>query len=258
MIENPVTFEDFFTNYNRAFIDRVLRKFSYRFNWQDAADVVQDTWIVAQANWDACEEPDKRAAWLMGILHNHIRRVIRRRCRKSEVVTLNMDDQQHLEEMVVTEEDPEVELAALQSAIEFDVSMQQLDEHNSGQYEVVYLIRIYGLSQQACADRLGIPLNTVKSRLSRGLAFIGADTQYGKRRPRAPKNQPTLVAGVSIKSDHPWYQKHGLASGPEYRESRPERRPNHYEIGGPTVEPKCPGYRKCPVCANFPDKDTMQ
>lgn len=259
MQTKPNSFDDFYKAYRNAMINRVVGAIVYRMSRSEAEEIVQEAMLSAWMGWDTCKEPDeKRGAWIMGILQFKISHHVRDRDRAGRPATFNFDEQSYMENLSVQEETPEQVWESVERAADLDQKMKALDAHNSGWYEVVYMRNIHGLSYQQISDRLAVPLNTVRTRIRRGMAFLGIDNHFNRRTlPLEVPEVPTL-AGPSVKVDHPWYQKDGTPDGPEYREPARNNRPNHYDIGGPTVEPKCPGYRKCPVCANFPDKDTMQ
>lgn len=256
MVENPQTFEDYFRNYHFRLVQRAYRSIKYRTNWQQAEEIVQDMWLAASQAWDKCEEEQKRGSWLIGILNNKILHYLRNRERKGRPTELHVATIDYLDNLSVDETTPEDVWLAVERLDEMDAKMKALDNHNAGWYAVVYMHRILNLTLKEIAERLDIPSGTAYSRLSRGLAFLGVDTQYGKRDKQELSNSP-VYAGRSIKDGHPWYAPHGSPVGPEYRPREPARRSNHNHIGGAASKPNCPGYRKCPVCQHFHDKDRL-
>lgn len=254
MVENPTSFEDFYQNYHQAMVSRVLHQVHHRINWAEAEEIVQEMWIAAEASWDRCDDHKKRASWIMGITYHKALHYMRNRERKGRPVTHNVED---LENIAAEETTPEDIWTGVQAVMEREGRMKELDEFNPDYYEVIYLQRVYGLTLGEISERLGISPGTVRSRLNRGLAFLGVDTRYGKCGTK-PQSSAPVITPPSVKHNHPWYAKSGEAPGPTYRTPRTITRPNHYELGGATAKPNCPGYRKCPVCSHFPIKDTAQ
>lgn len=252
MTKTPSTFEEYYRAYHRPMVDRVRRAVTYRMSWEEAEEVVQEMWITAMDAWERCDEPaDKRGSWIIGILNNKVRHVLRNRERCGRPATINVIDFHTLEDLVVDEDAPAEVLEGMQSAMEYNERMEELDEFNAGYYEVVYMSRVYGLKLREIADRLGISLGTVRSRLSRGLQFLEAGTKFNTRHGTSELPRTPVITPPSVKATHPWYAPHGYATGPTYRPRQTPTRPTHYNLGGTPGKPNCPGYRKCPVCAHF-------
>lgn len=254
MIENPKSFEDYYQNYHLAMVDRASRAISYCADRAEAEEVVQEMWVTAAEIWDRIEDESKRGAWIMGVLNYKIRHHLRSRSRAGRSWTVNLNTLEEMEAINSYAEGEDLIWEAIEAAEEFDHRMRELDLHNAGYYEAVYFRRVSGMSLHEISERTGLPIGTVRSRLSRGLKFIGADTQYGKAHKRRTSEEP-VFACPSVKDSHPWYEAEGVAPGREYHQRQTQTRPNHYELGGVPKQPNCPGYRQCPVCAHFPSRD---
>jgi len=254
MIENPQSFEDYYTNYHRAMVDRVMNAITYRMSWQQAEEVVQEMWIAAYDAWDRCDEPeDKRGPWLIGILNNKILHTIRNRERCGRPVEVNVSDVTALAELAQDNEAPEELVAAMETAKAAGEALEVLRLTQPEFYEVVKLHRVDGLKLREVAEELDIPLQTARSRLSRGLKALGTPTHYGKT--KKWDHHPTETTGVNYKSGHPWYVKYynspDQAPEPVYGGAPECPRETHYDLGGVPDKPNCPGLYQCPVCQNF-------
>jgi RNA polymerase sigma-70 factor (ECF subfamily) len=121
---------------------------------EDAEDAAQESFMVALERLEECRNPDRFAGWLMTIVRNRSRNLVRRESlRDSEAipetasggaptpdrVTERMELQEHLREAIATL--PEV------------------------QQEVVLLHDLEGWKHREIAERLGIPSGTVRSHL---------------------------------------------------------------------------------------------
>jgi RNA polymerase sigma-70 factor (ECF subfamily) len=138
-------------------------------NREDAADVTQETFFSAYRH---LEEFHGRAfkRWLLRIAVNACYDLLRRRRRRPSV---------SLEELLGAEEAPldlparerGPELAALdaETAAAVQRGLLRLPEE---QRLVVVLCDVQGLSYEEAADALGVPIGTVRSRLSRARARL--------------------------------------------------------------------------------------
>ena len=139
-------------------------------NAAQADDVVQDTWVAA------LERPPVQATNLRGWLARVVRNVARQRGRsearreRREVATARGEATSSTAELA--------DRAALQRDVVGHVLT--LDEP----FRAVVLLRFFeGLPPRAIADRLGVPVKTVNSRLQRAFAKLHEklDREYGDR-----------------------------------------------------------------------------
>jgi len=131
-------------------------------NRDDAEELAQETFLAAWRNLAGFRADAQFSTWLLGIALNLARNHHNRSpARRWEV---ELDESAHLEIPATRSSDPLVQweqkssLQALQAAIErLPADMR----------EAIVLIRLEGLSLEQAAGILGVPVGTVKSRLSR-------------------------------------------------------------------------------------------
>lgn len=119
---------------------------SYLGNAEDAADVVQDTLAKAWEKRATLSRPEQFKPWVMRILANRCKDVLRRRRKKSFYP---------LEEDTVAVDMPEPQPPVL-------AAMEKLKPECR---IVMILYYVDGWTVQQIADSLGIPLGTVKTRM---------------------------------------------------------------------------------------------
>ncbi|MDP9437033.1 MAG: sigma-70 family RNA polymerase sigma factor [Actinomycetota bacterium] len=118
-----------------------------------AEEVVQD--VFARAWHHAGDYDAGRGSvrtWLYGIARNAIVDAQRRRARRPDLATAPAHDQ--------VDDDEPIERALLRWQVQLALSRLAPDHR-----EVIELVHVRGLKLQEIADRLGLPLGTVKSRL---------------------------------------------------------------------------------------------
>ncbi len=123
---------------------------------QLAEELLQDTLVAV---WKAAGEFQGRSSvrtWLIGIARRQAHNALRRS-------TPPVADPAELEEMAA--DDPDPESAAL-AAADREALARALAHLAPLHREVIVLTFVHGLSYQELADVLGIPVGTVKSRLS--------------------------------------------------------------------------------------------
>jgi RNA polymerase sigma-70 factor, ECF subfamily len=125
-------------------------------NRDKADDLVQDTILRALAKEHLWQPGTDLRAWLFTLMHNQNVNVVRRGVR--EGVAVAVDD---LSTALVAVADP----TAGRQLIELDRALAQLSED---QRRVILLIGLEGVPYEEAAGILGIPVGTVRSRLSRG------------------------------------------------------------------------------------------
>jgi RNA polymerase sigma-70 factor, ECF subfamily len=120
-----------------------------------ADDLVQDTLVRALAKEHLWEAGTDLRAWLFTMLHNLRVNDARRGVREGTAVDIeNVPD-------VVATTNP----SASQTLIELDRAMGQIAEE---QRQVILLIGLEGMSYEDAAAVVGVPVGTIRSRLSRG------------------------------------------------------------------------------------------
>jgi RNA polymerase sigma-70 factor (ECF subfamily) len=121
-----------------------------------ADDLVQETLLRAIAKSHLWQTGSDIRAWLFTIMHNHYVNMVRRAMRDEATVDI---DQMSSSLVAVT--DP----TASSQLRELDQALARLPGE---QREVILLVGLEGMSYEAAAEVLSVPVGTVRSRLSRG------------------------------------------------------------------------------------------
>jgi RNA polymerase sigma-70 factor (ECF subfamily) len=121
-----------------------------------ADDLVHDTLLRALAKEHLWQPGTNIGAWLFTILHNQRINAVRRAAREGTSV-----DIENVPAAVVAPSDP----SAGRTLFELDRAIGQIAEE---QRQVILLIGLEGMSYEDAAAVIGVPVGTVRSRLSRG------------------------------------------------------------------------------------------
>ena len=121
-----------------------------------ADDLVQETLVRAIAKSDLWQAGTDIRAWLFTIMHNQHVNMVRRAMRDDATVDI---EQMSSSLMAIT--DP----TASRQLRELDTALARL---SAEQREVILLVGLEGMSYEAAAQILDVPVGTVRSRLSRG------------------------------------------------------------------------------------------
>lgn len=142
--------------------DKRLRNFiTKHFRDENAVeDVFQQTLIEAYCCWDSFRGDAKRATWLFGIALNIIRNISRR----SPQYRFNFTTDDELENEHAQGSDPLSHCMKNEFSIKLESAIEKLP---SDLRETLVLVVQHGNSYQEAADILGIPIGTVRSRISR-------------------------------------------------------------------------------------------
>lgn len=121
---------------------------------EDAEDAAQEAFLVALQRLEECRDPERFGGWLMTIVRNRSRNLLRRESlRETSAVPGGARSGDPLPDAVA--ERGELE-GTLQAA---------LDDLTAVQREVVLLHDLEGWKHREIAERLGIPSGTVRSHL---------------------------------------------------------------------------------------------
>ena len=121
---------------------------------EDAEDAAQEAFMVALQRLDECRSPDRFAGWLMTIVRNRSRNLVRREVlRGTDAVPPG-----------ASAKGPTPERAAEQIELEERLS-RALGGLPEVQREIVLLHDLEGWKHREIAERLGIPSGTVRSHL---------------------------------------------------------------------------------------------
>ena len=121
-----------------------------------ADDLVQETVLRAIAKAHLWQASTDIRAWLFTIMHNQYVNMVRRATREGATV-----DIEQMSSSLVATTDP----TASRQLHELERALAGLPEE---QREVILLVGLEGMSYEAAAQILSVPVGTVRSRLSRG------------------------------------------------------------------------------------------
>jgi RNA polymerase sigma-70 factor (ECF subfamily) len=121
-----------------------------------ADDLVQDTLLRALTKGHLWQPGTDLRAWLFTIMHNQYVNTVRR-----EVHTAATVDIEQVSSMLVATTDP----TSSWQLRELDRALARLPDE---QREVILLIGLEGMAYETAAQILGVPVGTIRSRLSRG------------------------------------------------------------------------------------------
>ena len=121
-----------------------------------ADDLVQDTLVRALAKGHLWQPGTDIRAWLFTIMHNQYVNTVRRQTRETATV-----DVEQVSSTLVANTDP----TSSWQLRELDRALARLPDD---QREVVLLVGLEGVAYDSAAQILGVPIGTVRSRLSRG------------------------------------------------------------------------------------------
>lgn len=121
---------------------------------EDAEDASQEAFLVALQRLNECRNPDRFAGWLMTIVRNRSRNLVRRE------VLRDTDDVPAGTSSKVPTPDRATEHAELEERLR-----EALAELPEVQREVVLLHDLEGWKHREIAERIGIPAGTVRSHL---------------------------------------------------------------------------------------------
>jgi RNA polymerase sigma-70 factor (ECF subfamily) len=145
-------------------------------------DFVQDALVTALQIGHRFED-DNLAGWLLAILDGHIRNARRRAHVRTSVPLPGPGDAADGDAGFM-----EFPVAATQEQpLHLDDVMTALRTLPAADQEIIWLVRVDGLSQDAIAARLDMPLGTVYSRLSRATARLRAACDAEPARTSVPR-----------------------------------------------------------------------
>ena len=124
---------------------------------EEAEDIVQSTLVRCYRHWDRVRQADRVDAYVHRVLVNTLRKSRRRRWH-ADVVTDPLPDSAVAD--LTSTSDARTDLLRALSLLSYD------------QRTVLVLRYVTDLSEQQVAQVLGIPVGTVKSRVSRAFAAI--------------------------------------------------------------------------------------
>jgi len=180
---------------------RILR------NPEDSEDAMQDTLLSAFQNLDQFEGRAKFTTWMYSILLNTVRAKLRKRRTAPEMCPIEQEsDEDEMRsfavELVDLGPDPEQECAREEKSSILAESFQKLP---AAYQSVIWLCDVEELGQKEAAERLGLPLGTVKCQLHRARRLLSERARKARafplhlypdssaRRSRVPGTSPSAV-----------------------------------------------------------------
>ncbi|MER5947809.1 RNA polymerase sigma factor [Streptomyces sp. NPDC001904] len=159
-------------------------------DWSTAEDIMSETFLTA---WRARErlhaEGGSLRPWLLGIATHKAENVRRGRRRRIAFLARQREPE------VVADFAPEV-AGRVDDARRLDAVQDSLDRLRRPEREVLTLCVWSGLDYQQAAEALGIPVGTVRSRLSRARARLARFADEEQRREKARKGpEPRAARG---------------------------------------------------------------
>lgn len=147
--------------------EKRLRNFIVKhFRDEDAVeDIFQQTLIEAYCCWESFRGDAKRETWLFGIALNIIRNVTRR----NPQYQFNFTTDESLENEHAEDSDPLDQVMKSQMSFKLENAISKLPEDLK---ETLVLVVQDGNTYQETADILGVPIGTVRSRVSRSRAQL--------------------------------------------------------------------------------------
>ena len=122
----------------------------------DAADAVQDTFLIAAAKVDGLRDPDRFRSWLYAVARNECFRRLRSRGLAAPLDTV----------VEVTTDDPDVALGPEREELR-DLVVEALSGLNPGDREVIELNLRHALDGDDLADAMGVSRNQADALVSR-------------------------------------------------------------------------------------------
>jgi len=158
--------------------------FNTLFQWigdyEEAADLTQETFISAHKARDQFRGESKVYTWLYRIAHNHLKNRIKQRGRQREMEGASLDAGAFGGESEFEDAGPTREIAdwsgspsRLLEQKELGVQINRAVESLAPEYRVILVLReIDGLSYTEIAEVTGLTLEAVKTRLNRARAMV--------------------------------------------------------------------------------------
>lgn len=155
-------FEALITKQERRLRNFIIKHFR---DENSAEDIFQQTLIEAYCCWDSFRGDAKRETWLFGIALN----IIRNLSRRSPQFKFNFTSDDALEMEEAKDSDPMVHCMKAEFSAKLASAIEKLPPDLK---DTLILVIQNGNSYQEAADTLGIPIGTVRSRISRSRAQL--------------------------------------------------------------------------------------
>jgi len=141
-------------------------------NPDDAEDLLQETILRAYRFFHQFAEGTNCRAWLLAILYNNFRNAWRRTAREQPAVSNEEFDREVESQSLQSDQtrtNPENLVGGRMMGSQIEVALNAIPAEFR---EALLLVDAQELNYQEAADILGVPLGTIKSRVSRGRALM--------------------------------------------------------------------------------------
>lgn len=155
-------FEALITKQERRLRNFIIKHFR---DENSAEDIFQQTLIEAYCCWDSFRGDAKRETWLFGIALN----IIRNLSRRAPQFKFNFTSDESLEMEEAKDSDPMIHCMKAEFSTKLASAIEKLPPDLK---DTLVLVIQNGSSYQEAADTLGIPIGTVRSRISRSRAQL--------------------------------------------------------------------------------------
>jgi len=162
-----------------AIYEKKIFNLVYRFlgDYEEAADVTQETFISAYRSFDRFRGEAKVYTWLYQIAVNHCRNRLRKRARSRSLQIESLDQPRDWESQGDAQDREIADLTHAPHAVFEEKELRHrilaaMDSLPPDYREVVILRELQGLSYNEIADITRISLENVKTRLSRARAML--------------------------------------------------------------------------------------
>lgn len=163
----PARREETFTDLHRRYGALVRCELRQRLAWaeaEDLGDLEQETWIAVWCALPNFHGQSSYSTWIVGITKNVVGSWLRRR-RSRHTVQASLERAEQNGDFAA-EENGTLNRLALREALEHLVVNEK---------QVIYLRYFEAMTDRDIAQRLGLPLGTVKGRLRAGLTHLRRD-----------------------------------------------------------------------------------
>lgn len=160
-------FDEVVDHYEKKIFNLIFRLVC---DWEDAADLTQETFVAAFRAYDSFRGESSVYTWLCRIAINRCKNRFRSRDKQRDIEGLSLDET-NLAETTATDGRSNPEKSLEQSELRNHV--EQAIARLPDDYKIVVLLRdLQGLSYQEIAEATELSLDVVKTRLARGRAML--------------------------------------------------------------------------------------
>lgn len=145
-------------------------------NREDAEDAVQNAVLSAFVHIASFEGRARMSSWLMSIVINSVRMLLRKRRRKMVPLDQLLEDGSRTVSEMIADLGPNPEQSCQRSELQ-GILAHSIGELSTTQRTALQLFELRGLSLKEVAQTLGVPVGTVKAQLARGRGELGRKLQ---------------------------------------------------------------------------------